>query len=196
MCSVAVLTLLCVCPQLWKSRYAVVDGNTLTVYRNEADAKANKDARMTLTLNDCKMSAVRYGVAGLHDTPDITHGQCLSGMSFICDQYICSEPDGTAGRVVPRILMDGGRAGGKWMIQTKNPQELQVRQASPGTIVRLYFMFALCIRHASLQMVTHSVILELLSLKELQWSSIACAGLADHPGVVWGAEGINPVSLA
>jgi hypothetical protein len=45
--------------QLWKNRYAVVDGNTLTVFRNEADAKANKDVRLTLALNESKLSSVR-----------------------------------------------------------------------------------------------------------------------------------------
>lgn len=29
-------------------------------------------------------------------------------------------------RIVPRLVMDGGRSVGKWMVQTKNPQELQV----------------------------------------------------------------------
>jgi hypothetical protein len=45
-------------------------------------------------------------------------------------KLLCSEPDGTAGRVVPRLMLDGGRTGGKWMIQTKNQQELQVRRAA------------------------------------------------------------------
>jgi hypothetical protein len=53
------LIIMCLYSQLWKNRYAVVDGNTLTVFRNEADAKANKDVRLTLALNESKLSSVR-----------------------------------------------------------------------------------------------------------------------------------------